>query len=167
MVSGATQVPGPPPGPGVRVPFAGPPTDRNRKRLWISLGVGGAALVLCCAGGVAALGGLVVATERALPVQARTVVRDYLDGLARGDFDKAYDQVCTARQSRQSLGQFSTEQRDLPHISGFSLRDAVAEGGQFEVPADVRIEDGSTEVERYTVISDRRAGEMRVCDGPR
>ena len=45
-------VPAPPPGPGAAPPFAAPPTDRNKRGLWIGLIAGGLALVLCCVGGV-------------------------------------------------------------------------------------------------------------------
>src|SRR5436309_9937590 len=97
------QVPAPPPGPGVRAPFAAPPTERDRKRLWISLVVGAVLLLLCCGGGVVGFGVLVVATDRALPAEATAVVERYLTGLRDGDYQKAYDQLCGAHQDAVPL----------------------------------------------------------------
>ncbi len=166
-MSESPPVPAPPQGPGVRVPFAAPPAERDRKRLWISLGVGGAALVLCCGGGVAALGGLVIATDRAVPAEAKAVVGDFLDGLAHRDYRRAYGQVCTARQNDQTLDQFTSVEQDHPRIESFRLEQPTILGSRITVTADVRTVDGSTAAERYTVISDRQAGELRVCGGPR
>jgi hypothetical protein len=159
-------VPDPPPGPGVRVPFASPPTDRDRKRLWISLGVGGAALVLCCGGGLVGLGALVVASERAVPAEARTVVQNFLDGLASRNFKKAYAQVCTSRQRQQTLAEFTAEELDHPRIESFMLEQPILLGSRITVTAEVQEVSGGA-AETYTLISDRQAGELRVCGGPR
>ena len=53
-------LPGPPPprGPGVQAPFVAPPTDGRRRRRWWAIGLTAGAVVLCCAGSVAGLGGL-------------------------------------------------------------------------------------------------------------
>jgi hypothetical protein len=166
-MTGSPPVPAPPQGPGVRVPFASPPSDRDRKRLWISLGVGGAALILCCGGGVAALGGLVVATDRAVPAEAKAVVSDFLDGLSHRDYKRAYNQVCTARQGEQSLEEFTAVEKDQPRIESFKLREPTILGSRITVTADVRTVDGPGGPEQYTVVSDRQAAELRVCGGPR
>jgi hypothetical protein len=164
----ALPVPAPPAGPGVRVPFAAPPADRDRKRLWISLGVGGAVLLLCCVGGVGGLGALAVASEKAAPAEAKGVVRLYLDGLSKRDFKQAYDQVCTSRQDGESLAQFTSEQQGRPRVRSFQVEEPTLQsGGRFTVPAEVETVDGSSGTEDYTVIQDRQAGEMRVCGGPR
>ena len=159
-------IPGPPPGPGVRVPFAVPPTERDRKRFWVTFGVGGAALLLCCAGGVVGVGALVVAGTKALPTEARSTVRDFLDGLAHRDYRGAYDQVCTSRRSAQSLDEFTAQERDRPPIQRFTLVATAAQGSRFQVSAQVQTPE-STGTEVYTVISDRKAGALRVCGGPR
>jgi hypothetical protein len=160
-------VPAPPRGPGVRVPFTTPPTERDRKRLWITLGVGGAALLLCCAGGLVGLGALVVASERAVPTEAKTVVRTFLDGLAHRDYKRAYDQVCTARRDQQTLDEFTTEESGRPRIASFQLEQPSIAGSRITVAAQVRTVDGGGGLEVYTVVSDRQAGELRVCGGPR
>ena len=58
-------VPAPPPGPGAAPPFAAPPTDKNKRGLWIGLGVGGLVLLLCCVGGIFGVGVLYVNATRA------------------------------------------------------------------------------------------------------
>jgi hypothetical protein len=166
-MSESPPVPAPPQGPGVRVPFASPPSERDRKRLWISLGVGGAVLILCCGGGVAALGGLVIATDRAVPAEAKAVVGDFLNGLSHRDYKAAYNQVCTSRQNDQTLDEFTSVEQGQPRIESFQLEEPTIVGSRITVTADVRTVDGSTAPERYTVVSDRQAGELRVCGGPR
>jgi hypothetical protein len=151
----------------VRVPFAGPPTERDRKRLWISLGAGGAALLLCCVGGIVGLGALVVASERAVPVEAKTVVRTFLDGLARRDYKRAYEAVCTSRQDQQTLEEFTAQESVHPRIESFQLEQPTLGGSRITVGAQVRTVDGGGSLEVYTVVSDRQAGELRVCGGPR
>jgi hypothetical protein len=133
--------------------------------MWIGLGVGGAALLLCCVGGVFGFGALVVVSERALPAQARTVVQDYLDGLASGDYTKAYDQVCTRRQNVESLSQFTEREREYPAIAGFTVGNAVQVSNQFQVPAQVRTKDGDSQTEQYAVVPE--TGALRVCGGSR
>jgi hypothetical protein len=160
-------VPPAPPGPGVRVPFPSPPTERDRKRLWVNLAVGGAALLLCCGGGIAGFIGLAVASQRAIPVEARTVVQDFLDGLSHRDFKKAYDQVCTSRQDQQTLDEFTRVEQQHPRIATFRLEEPIVLGSRVIVTADVRDVSGGGGAETYTVISDRQAGEQRVCGGPR
>lgn len=158
--------PQPPRGPGVRVPFAAPPAERDRRRLWISLGVGGAALVLCCAGGVVGFGALIVTTGQATVTEARNTVRDFLDGLAKHDYREAYDQLCTARRSNQTLSEFTAYERTLPEIEGFTVRPPTRDGTRFRVQSVVQTPE-STAVEDYLVISDRGAAAQRVCGGPR
>ena len=159
-------VPAPPAGPGVRVPFAAPPSDRDRKRLWITLGVGGAALALCCAGGVVGLGALAVAEGKAIPAEAKGVVTAFLDGLSKNDFRRAYDQVCTSRQDNQTFDQFKAQEQDNPRVRSFQIQDPTVLTDRILVPAAVQT-DGGSATEQYTVIEDRQAGEMRVCGGPR
>ncbi|GIH20597.1 hypothetical protein [Rugosimonospora africana] len=158
--------PQPPRGPGVRVPFAAPPAERDRKRLWISLGVGGAALLLCCVGGVVGFGALIVTSGQATVTEARNTVRDFLDGLEKHDFREAYDQLCTARRTEQSLDEFTAYERTLPEVERFTVHEPVTDGARFRVQAVVQTPE-TTGTEDYLVISDRRAGALRLCGGPR
>jgi hypothetical protein len=150
----------------VRVPFAAPPTERNVKRMWITIGVSGAVLLLCCAGGVVGFGVLGVATGQATTTEARNTVRDFLDGLARRDYRKAYDQVCGTVRGRETLAQFTARERGLSPVEGFTVSQPTADGTRLRVPAVVRTP-VATSTEVYTVITDRQAGALRVCGGPR
>lgn len=156
-------VPAPPPGPGVRAPFVTPPTERDRKRMWIGLGVGGALLVLCCVGGLFAFGALVVAGQRAVPNEARIAVTAYLDGLKDHDYHAAYDRLCTRIQQDESYEEFAGRQRDQPDITSYSLDEPVVEGSSVMVGATISRTDGAVATVRYTLISDQQAGELRIC----
>src|SRR5207249_4522642 len=100
---GGSAVPGAPAGPGVRAPFAAPPTERDRRRLWTGIGIGALVLVLCCGGGIVGFGTLVVAQAQALPKEAVVVVTRYLDGLRDQNHRQAYDQLCGQLQAQESL----------------------------------------------------------------
>ncbi|MBO0869709.1 MAG: hypothetical protein J2P15_14200, partial [Micromonosporaceae bacterium] len=100
----------PPPGPGVLVPFSAPPTERDRKRLWITLGISGFLLLLCCVGGVVGFGGLIVESNRATEAASVTVVHDYLEGLRTRNFGSSYNQLCPQLQQQTSRSEFQSTQ---------------------------------------------------------
>ncbi|OLE22356.1 MAG: hypothetical protein AUG44_25070 [Actinobacteria bacterium 13_1_20CM_3_71_11] len=158
------QVPAPPPGPGVRAPFAAPPTERDRKRMWIGLGLGALLLVLCCGGGIAGFAGLVVAEDRAVPREAVTVVDRYLRGLHDGDYREAYDQLCTARRGNETLAQFTARERDLPGINDYRIGKPQVAGSQVWVPARVYRSSG-LEDRTYLLVADSSVGALRICEG--
>lgn len=93
---GGPSVPPPPPGPGAAPPFAAPPTERDKKRMWIGLGIGGAVLALCCAGGVAGLGVVVLSGVDQSKRQATATVGRYLDAIRAGNIPGARSQICDA-----------------------------------------------------------------------
>lgn len=74
-------VPPPRPGPGAAPPFAAPPTERDRKRTWIGLGIGAVVLALCCAGGIGGLGVVVIGGIDQSKRQATATVKAYLDAI--------------------------------------------------------------------------------------
>lgn len=159
--------PPPPPGPGVVVPFAVPPADRDPRRTAIGLALGVVAVLLVCGGGVAGLVALVVATEQALPVRAHTAVTTYLEGLEHGDYAEAYAQVCGAAKKQQSLPQFTAAQRARPAITSFTVGEARRSGSAFDVPVTLDLAGGGHRTGEYNVIDDSQAGGFRVCGGPR
>src|SRR5262245_50543270 len=97
-----SQPPSPPAGPGVQALFAAPPTEGDRRRIWIGLGLGGLALVLCCVFGVAGIVALGVTTAQAVDEQARTTVSRYLDAVKADKFDEAYQLLCEPRQREEA-----------------------------------------------------------------
>jgi hypothetical protein len=87
-------VPAPPPGPGAAPPFASPPTDRDKRRMWIGLGVGGLVLLLCVVGGIVGIVVLLVSSTEQAKTQAGQVVAAYLDAVLDDDYDTAHQYLC-------------------------------------------------------------------------
>jgi hypothetical protein len=162
-MTGTAEVPGPPPGPGVRVPFGAPPGERDRRRLWIGLGVGGALLALCCVGGIFGFGALVVQTSRGLLSEATTVVGNYLGALRDGDYPTAYDQLCATVRRDVSLDQFETTQRDLAPIVSFTLRQPRAQGSSVWVQAQVTRENSLENPDFRLVQEGRGTTALKIC----
>ncbi len=156
--------PQPPPGPGVRPPFAAPPIDGDRTRIWVGLGVGAAALVLCCLVGVAGVGGIMVTYVRAVNEQAQASVREYLDGLTKEDYAAAYGTLCNSAQQRESERQFADRVSRSPRVVSYTLHDGEAtKSGQFVVPADVSFTTGREQRLLFTLEQDVRENRFEVC----
>lgn len=88
-------VPPPPQGPGAAPPFAAPPTERDKRRMWISLGIGALVLVLCCAGGVGGIGVILIGGVEQSKRQASATVEAYLDAVQDGNTRGARTQICS------------------------------------------------------------------------
>ena len=156
--------PPPPPGPGVQAPFATPPTERDRKRMWIGLGVGAALLVLCCGGGLFGFGALVVTRTDALRSEAAAVVSEYLDGLRSQDYGRSYRLLCADVQATTSLTRF-TQEHSRPRVLRYTLSRAGISGAEVVVPARVETDDGQVEYRNFTLVEDQDAGGLRICRG--
>ena len=157
-----------PPGPGVRPPFAAPPTDVDRTRLWIGLGIGGAVLLLCCGGGVFGIGALCVAGTDQINQGAQGVVRAYVTAQARQDYGAAYVLQCRRERDRESEDEFVDRLRREPRITQFQLYDfeierSPANQGSYLVPADLRLDNGQTRRIRYRVVVDKGEAAYQVC----
>jgi len=158
----APEVPAPPRGPGVAPPFAAPPTDRNRKALWIGLGIGGLALVLCCVGGLFGFGLIVVSGADRVKTQAHQVVDDYLVDLQRQDYDKAYDLLCARLTARTSPEEYAAQQRDQPRPVSHTVGQTQI-GSVIVVPAAVHYDNGSNRDLQFQLSQDTGTGELKVC----
>lgn len=153
----------PPPGPGVQPPFAAPPIDGDRTRVWVGLGVGAAALVLCCVAGIAGIGGLMVTGVQAINEQAHATVRHYLDALVREDYAGAYAVLCDTAQRRESQRQFAERVSRGPRVVRYTLRETeIAE--QIVVPADVSFVTGVDRELRFVLDQDTTDNRLEVCD---
>ena len=152
----------PPPGPGVQPPFAAPPIDGDRTRVWVGLGVGAAALVLCCVGGVAAVGGLMVTGVRAVNEQSQAAVTHYLDAFIKEDYRAAYSQLCDVEQKRETAQQFADRISRGPRVVSYTLHDTeVAQ--RIVVPADVSFTTGTARALRFVLDQDTGEGRFEVC----
>jgi hypothetical protein len=163
-VLGASAVPGAPAGPGVRAPFAAPPTERDRRRLWTGIGIGALLFVLCCGGGIIGFGTLVVAQTRALPNEAVAVVTRYLEGLRDEDYAQSYDLLCGSTQERENLAHFTARQRAQPRLSSFTVGQSAVLGNEVVVTADLTRGD-STDRQSFQLYPDQEAGGLRICGG--
>jgi hypothetical protein len=109
-----TDVPAPPPGPGAAPPFAAPPTDKNKRGLWIGLIAGGLLLVLCCVGGVFGIGVLVVGSTEQAKNQAEATVEAYLEAVQAQDWETAHQQLCSPFAAQVSPSQLAARERRQP-----------------------------------------------------
>ncbi|HEX6501400.1 MAG TPA: hypothetical protein VF054_20570 [Micromonosporaceae bacterium] len=155
--------PEPPPGPGVRPPFAAPPSDRDRTRLWIGLGVGALALVVCCVGSLFGLGILAVAGGNELTSQARQVVTDYLDALRAARYDNAYDLLCEPLRQRETEEEFAARMSGGARVVDFTVGTPRV-GNEIVVPADVTVASGRRVAQSFTLAQDRSAEtRLKIC----
>ncbi|MFI7427518.1 hypothetical protein ACIBPB_11085 [Micromonospora sp. NPDC049836] len=154
-------VPAPPPGPGVAPPFAAPPTEGRRARLWLGLGVGALAVLLCCGGGGAAVVGLAVSNVQAVEEQGRAVTDDYYQALVEKDWSKAYDQLCDDARRRESRSEFEQRVATEPQISGYRVGEVDPQS--LTVPVDVTLAGGKREAQTVTLAPDQQTGGMEVC----
>src|SRR4051812_2350046 len=146
----ASGVPAPPDGPGVAPPFSAPPTDRNKRGLWVGLGVGALVMVLCCAGGIFGFVLLTVHGTRQIEQDAKLVVQDYLAALQDREYDSAYDLLCPALTRNMSAETFAARESDRPEITSYVVGTAQV-GNAVVVPADVNYATGGTDNKRYVL----------------
>ncbi|NJC71064.1 hypothetical protein HC031_15285 [Planosporangium thailandense] len=161
---GGEGAPPPPQGPGVTPPFTAPPADRNRRGLWIGLGIGALVLILCCVGGIAGFGLLAVGTSRQIQADATKVVRGYLDALENGEYDTAYSYLCSDLKGRVTSTQFAQVQERRPRPVGYDIHQ-VQIGNAIIVPVDVRYEDGSAALRTFELRQEPGGSELRICRG--
>jgi hypothetical protein len=153
-------VPPPPPGPGVAPPFAAPPSERSRKRMWIGLGVAGLVLVVCCAGGLFGVGVYAVANNDLASRQATTVVTQYLDALHAEDYRTAQAKLCDDLAQRTPVAQVAEQARREPFTAYRLDPPQVAQTA--EVTAHLTGPDGQPFTHTYTV-EPADTGEWRIC----
>ncbi|MEU4774768.1 hypothetical protein [Micromonospora sp. NPDC023644] len=153
--------PAPPPGPGVAPPFAAPPTEGRNTRLWLGLGAGALAVLLCCGGGGAAVVGLAVTGVQAVREQGRAVSTDYYQALVERKYGAAYDQLCDDAQRRESRREFERRVAAEPRIATFRVGDVDAVS--LTVPVDVTYTGGQQDRQEVTLGQDQQTGGMEVC----
>lgn len=169
----ATGPPSPPPGPGVRPPFVAAPIEGRSTRMWVSLGVAGAVLVVCCGMGAVALGGLLVTLPQAQNEQAQQAVEAYLAAVVDEEYERAYELRCDADRAAESLTEFTRRVSGGPRIESYRIGDLetdLGEGpfdpeatGDMTVPVEVDYADGSEARLTVPVEQSSDTGEIEVC----
>ena len=144
-------------------PFTAPPTDRNRRGLWIGLGVGALVVVLCCVGGIFGFVLIAVSGSKQIERDAVVVVQDYLGALRDKDYDAAYDLLCPALTSGMTPAQFTEQQRRKPDIAAYQVGTAQV-GNAIVVPADIRYTSGSRDAKRFE-LNQEFGGDLLICGG--
>jgi hypothetical protein len=153
-----------PPGPGVRPPFAAAPVEGRTARLWISLGVAGALVALCCGVGIAAVVGLALTSMQAVTEQSQRAVDDYLSARVEGDWQEAYELRCEADQQAESLGRYTDRVSAEPRIESYELGEVeVTPRGDLRLSAVVDYDDGTSERLLVPLEQDPETGQMQVC----
>ncbi len=161
MAPSALTEPPPAQGPGVTVPFAAPPTERDRKRLWITLGVAGGLVLLCVIGGVIGVA-VLIASSRVSSADATGKVHDYLDALQSRDYSRAYDDLCAAQQNKRSESEFESSQQDQPDISSYQINQPTQTSDGYDVPASIELVNGQQIDATFGVVLDA-PGDLRIC----
>ncbi|PZF87286.1 hypothetical protein C1I99_27735 [Micromonospora deserti] len=143
-------------------PFAAPPTEGRNTRLWLGLGAGALAVLLCCGGGGTAVIGLAVTSVQAVEEQGRAVSTDYYQALVERKYGAAYDQLCDEAQRRESRREFEQRVAAEPQISAFRVGEV--DNTTLTVPVDVTFTGGDRERQQVTLGQDRQTGDMEVCE---
>jgi hypothetical protein len=151
-------VPAPPPGPGAAPPFAAPPTDRNKRGLWIGLGVGGLVLLLCCVGGAFGIGVLFIGGTEQVKREAEATVTTYLDAVQGQQWDLAHQQLCARYAARMSPSQLATQERRQPFTAYTLDEPTLAE----TVDVVARLTTSSGEVRRLFQL-DTEGSRLAIC----
>ncbi|WBB79709.1 hypothetical protein O7606_26850 [Micromonospora sp. WMMD882] len=154
-------VPAPPAGPGVAPPFAAPPTEGRGVRMWLGLGAGALAVLLCCGGGTAALIGLAVAGTEAIDEQGRAVTGDYYRALTDDKYGEAYDLLCRSLKERESRPEFERRVTAEPEIT--SYRVGTVDLNELTVPVEVVLDGGGRETQQVTLSQNGSTGQLEIC----
>ncbi|WP_203900613.1 hypothetical protein [Virgisporangium aliadipatigenens] len=157
-------VPPPPAGPGVAPPFAAPPSDKNKRSLWIGLGVGGLVMVLCCIGSVVGIGVVYAGAMETTKRQAAALVTEYLKRVQGEDYGAARALFCKELQAEVSTSRLATRYRDRPFTSFRVGTASVA--AEISVTATL-VTDGGDITEKYyfaTAENPTADATLSICD---
>ncbi|MFY1703792.1 MULTISPECIES: Rv0361 family membrane protein [Micromonospora] len=142
-------------------PFAAPPTEGRRSRLWLGLGVGALAAVLCCGGGGAAIVGLAVTNVRAIDEQGRAVADDYYRAIVDKKYGEAYDLLCESERRRESEPDFERRVAAEPEITEYRVGDV--DEVNLRVPVRVTYTGGGQDTQTINLAPDNQTGGLEVC----
>jgi hypothetical protein len=129
--------------------------------MWLGLGAGALALLLCGGGGTAAVIGLAVAGTQAIDEQGRAVADDYYRALVDDRYGEAYDLLCRDLKERESRPEFERRVTAEPEITSYRVGDVDL--NDLTVPVDVVLDGGGRETQRVTLAQNGGTGQLEVC----
>jgi hypothetical protein len=118
------------------------------------------AVLLCCVGAVAGVGGLIYLGDKAIIAEAKQAVADYLTEVQKNDFPSAYKQLCSEAQSNITEDELANSW-PVP-LTSFTVGDPVI-SNEIVVPARLELADGTTRQDSYLVTQDKTTGRLHVC----
>ncbi|MEU8421118.1 hypothetical protein AB0C15_09615 [Micromonospora sp. NPDC048835] len=149
---------------------AGQPWSRPARRhrpMRTGLAFAGFGVALCCVG-VAGLGAWNLQTVRQAAGPIRETADGFLNEVALGDSDRAYERLCQDARSRWSAIGFTSWVRTPPMVTDYEITDvsvATRSGRpQGTVTVKVTRSGGISEERRLPVV--REDGDWRVCGDP-
>ncbi|MGH8792580.1 MAG: hypothetical protein ACRDXX_08045 [Stackebrandtia sp.] len=157
--------PAPPPqGPGVRVPFAVPPREVNNTKMVLSIVSAIVGVIVVCGGGFLGFTGILMWTTSEMASQAELVAEEFLDDVAAGEYDTAYDSMCPQLQDEMTVEEFAADW-DRVGVESYKTDDVVqsAEGDGMEVPADITTVEGDTLEIKLFLVTEQESLNMTVC----
>lgn len=150
-----------PQGPGVQPPFPAPPAEGRGVRLGWALGIAGAALVLCCGGGITAIFGFGVAQVAALNEQSQVVMTRYLEAIQDEKYDEAYELLCDAQQEATTKDRFAARERARGDLKSFDIGEFDINTGK--LPVTERYGSGSADQVTYVFANDPKTAQLEIC----
>ncbi|MBA3490176.1 MAG: hypothetical protein H0T78_11690 [Longispora sp.] len=159
-----------PPGPGVRPPFAAPPTQRDQRRIWLGIAAAVTAFALCCGGGIASCVGIGVWLGVEQQAESRSAVTRYLDPLVDGQYSKAYEQQCSTLRDQETSEEYAARVSDRPRLQSYEIgtiaTDTSGEGAEMATLVDVTLRyELGPQAGQLKVVFDSADKKYRVCGG--
>ncbi|WP_018349250.1 hypothetical protein [Longispora albida] len=157
--------PPPPPGPGVQPPFVAPPSQRDKRRTWFAVVGGVLAVFLCVGGAIGTCAGLAIWMSVEQNTEARAATDRYMGPLQRGEYSKAYLEMCSDLRELQTAEEFAAEHDRRPRIQGYEItRTEPSNREQATVWVTVRVQQNSSSAtKRLRVVLDPVDKRYQVC----
>lgn len=120
-------------------------------------------LLLVCAGGVAAVIGLVTVANKALDEQVHVVVGDYFQAVEAKKYDDAYAMLCPDEREHVTEAEFVDAEQSADAIASHRVGDLDLTSVDLTVPVDVTYTDGNTGTLQVHLAQSSDTGEFQVC----
>lgn len=119
-------------------------------------------LLLCC-GCLGAGGYFIYRVMQDTEREAEDAVAAYLDDLRDGDYDDAYDKLCTDERDEETRAEFARRMETRPQLREFRVNDVGSTSdGDYTVEVELTYDNNETDTENITVIVDDDT-DMKVC----